>query len=72
MTVAQAALRLLYRLPLVFLALVLEGICELTYALARELRAVIALDNGDAARRKRAKSVRYRMSESIVRDIERL
>lgn len=72
MTVAQTALRLLYRIPLIILVTTLEAFVDVLSAVCAELWAVLDLDNTEQKRRQRAKTKQRTMADSILRDIETL
>lgn len=72
MSVAQVALRLLWRVPLVVFVTVLEGIVAVLSAVCAEVWHVLDLDLHDQKRRQRAKTKQRTMADSILRDIEAL
>lgn len=72
MSIAQTALRLLYRVPLIVLVTTIEGIVAILSAVCAELWAVLDLDNTEQKRRQRAKTKQRTMADSILRDIEAL
>lgn len=72
MTVASAAARLLYRIPLIVVVTVLEGLVNILSAICAEVWVVLDLDNSDQKRRQKTKTNQRKVADSILRDIEAL
>lgn len=72
MSIGQTAARLLYRIPLLILVTVLEGIVNVLSAICAEVWVVLDLDNKDQVRRQRTKTKQRTVADSILRDIEAL